>query len=152
MSGGGGIVGVMDLRRRLMMAMASGAQFYSGTFTTPTSQNTYTLSLPKPFNKYMFFVEMTGDSKTALKNTGNESSKTFFVMGKYPEPTFDNANINTFYNGRYKPSAGTVDSTTSSVVTSIDNSSITFTNRAITYGANVLYQGYTYNYYIVEIK
>ena len=53
-----------------MAQMANGAQFVKGTFTAPNSGNRYTLEFGKTLSKYLFFIEMTDNSKTTLLGTG----------------------------------------------------------------------------------
>ena len=137
-----------------MGLMASGAQFVKGTFTTPDSGTTYTLDIGKSFSKYLYYIEMTDDSKTALHNSGQTSAKMFALIGAYPKFSFNNNDTNGagYLSYRVIPSSNTIDRSANAIPTSIDESSITFGLAAITGGANNMYRGYTYNYYIVEIK
>ena len=129
-----------------------GAEFLSGTFTTGTTAG-YTIDFGKSFSKYLYYVEMTDASKTELHNSGQTSAKMFACIGKYPNAEFNERSTNGGYlSFRVNPSNDTIDKSSSASPNSISDSSITFGNNAITAGANSLYRGYSYNYYIVEIK
>lgn len=148
---------MMELRRMVMAQMSAtiqGADYAKGTFTTDTN-GTYTLSFGKTFESYLYYIEMTDDSKTALKNTGHTSARMYACMGIYPKNKFDGNDYpyNAYAAYRVVPSTDEMSLSTSTQATAIDGSSISFTNVADTgSGANNLYRGYSYNYYIVEIK
>lgn len=132
-----------------MAQMASGADFAKGTFKVPNS-GTYTLNFGKTFNKYLYIVEMTDDSKTDLINTGVNASRSFAVIGVYPSMKIDNTDGYSDLVSRINPSTkalsenhmGNVVHTTSSIQFPVGS----------TASANYLYYEYSYNYYIVEMK
>ena len=137
-----------------MAQMASGVQganYAKGTFTTDTG-STYTLSFGKTFSSYLYYVEMTDASKTALQNSGQTSAKMFACFGAYPNIEFGNSDAGGFLAFRVNPSTNAIDKSASAAPSSINSTSITFGNNAITGGSNGLYREYTYDYYIVEIK
>lgn len=148
---------LMGLRRMVMAQMSAtiqGADYAKGTITTDTN-GTYTLSFGKTFASYLYYIEMTDDSKTALKNTGHTSARMYACLGIYPKNKFDGNDYpyNAYAAYRVVPSTDEMSLSTSTQATAIDGSSISFTNVAATgSGANNLYRGYSYNYYIVEIK
>lgn len=147
---------MMELRRMVMAQMAQtiqGANYASGTFTTGNT-STYTLEFGKTFSKYLYYIEMTDDSKTALKNSEQTSAKMYACLGIYPRNEFDE-NLypyDAYAAYRVVPSSDEMSLSTSAQASAIDGSSITLTNNAISSGANNLYRGYSYNYYIVEMK
>ena len=136
-----------------MAQMASGADFVKGTFTTDAS-SPFTLSFGKTFSKYLYYIEMTDESKAALHNSGQTSAKMYACLGIYPKNKFNGNDYpyNAYASYRVNPSTDEMSLSTSSAASDIDESSITLYNNALSGGANALYQGYSYNYYIVEIK
>lgn len=136
-----------------MAQEASGADYVSGTFTTGNT-TTYKIEFGKTFSNYLYLIEMTGESKTALMNSGQTSAKMFACIGMYPPAMFDNSHpgVKNYMSNRINPSTLTIDYSTSATVTAIDETSITFGNHSISNGANSLYRGYSYTYYIVEVK
>ena len=142
---------LMELRRGIMLAMVSGKEFVSGTFTTGQS-STYTLNFGKSFNRYMYLIEMTDSSKTNLENSGQTSAKMYACCGIYPSPAFNDdvpfgANVMISY--RIIPS--TSQQNTSASTASMDNSSITMTNNNFSNGANVFYKGESYKYIVISL-
>ena len=68
---------VMELRRRLMMGMAKGAEVIKGSFTVPADYTgNYTINFGKSFSRYVYIIEMTDESKAALAQRGENSNKT----------------------------------------------------------------------------
>lgn len=135
-----------------MAQMASGAQFIKGNFTTDTS-STHTISFGRTLSKYLYYIEMTDDSKAALHNSGQTSAKMYACLGMYPANGFNGSSAPNWYMSyRANPSTNEISSSSTAVASAISNSSITLGLNAITGGANSLYRGYSYNYYIVEIK
>ena len=147
---------VMELRRRIIEAMASGgAEVIKGTFIADGGQaNSYTLSWGKKFSKYIYIIEMTEDSKNALISSGQTSAKMYACIGKYPMPSINNDSLNnTYLSNRIIPStqALSVSNTTNNVSDTVTGNSIKFTCNRIGSGANVLYNNYSYNYTIVSL-
>ena len=148
---------VMELRRGLMMAMASGADFVKGSFTAPSTNTDGVINFGKAFTKYMFVIEATEESKTSIINSGINANKAFAFCGVYPDFKINNSQISNYHNSfsvRINPSTNEVGQGTmpSSAITAT-TTSIAMPARAITQNfANYLYGGLTYNYYIVEIK
>lgn len=140
-----------------MAQMASGANFVKGTFTVPDdAYGDFVVPFGKSFSKYLFFIEMTPESKTKLLNESTITSNRYYALiGMYPYPTVSNGTTypNATMAYRIIPSTGesTSPANTSAIVTRLDSTSITFLARGIS-NAAVVYQGYSYNYYIVEIK
>lgn len=145
---------MMTIRRGLMAQMASGVSYARGTFTTDSSASTYTINFGKIFSRYLYLIEMTDASKTALMSSGQTSAKMYSCFGIYPPPAFDSLHsaTRTYLSTRINPSTSNIDYSSSAVATNLDESSITLGNNAITGGANGLYRGYSYTYYVVEIK
>ena len=133
-------------------AIATGAEYVSGTFTAPESGSSATLSFGKTFSKYMLFVEMTDDSKIALLASGQSSAKMYAFDAMYQIPTIDNGHPDPcIMSYRVVPTTG-VKSYSASTIIEMTGSSFTITNNTIGSGANVFYRGYSYKYYVVEIK
>lgn len=140
-----------------MAQMANGANFVKGTFTVPNNINSYTIDFGKTINQYLFVVEMTDESKkTLMEDTSDTNPRCFIFYGLYPKPSINNmvvSYINTYY--RIVPSTGgTVSATLNEgPVTSFNETSIVM--RATEKSGNraaFIYKGYSYNYYICEIK
>lgn len=147
------LMDVMSLRRMVMAQMASGAQFVKGTFTAPSS-GSYTLNFGKTFSKYIFIIESTEDTKTAIINSGASSYRPFYWIGSYPQPEINN---NGSYGGiawTYKPSTNEyANSRYATDNNSYTTTSITFVVADITgTSSSGILKGCSYNYYIVEIK
>ena len=147
---------LMKLRRGLMMAMASGAQFVKGTFTVPDSGSTYTLTFGKTFSKYLFSVEADDNSKTQIASSGLSDNRAFCYVGIYPPRIINNVtnSVNKMidnYNAPTSSAGGTATSyhTCSESWIEFLVSNLRGTGTAAT--RNLL-RGLTYNYYIVEIK
>lgn len=135
-----------------MGAMASGADFIKGSFTTGNASG-YLISFGKTFSKYIYFVEMTEESKATLMASGQDAAKMVACCGIYPRVMVSDVPVaNGFVSYRVNPTTSSTSQSTSAVPSSIDNTSIVLPNSAITGGSNSLYRGYSYNYYIVEIK
>ena len=136
-----------------MGLMASGAQFVKGTFTAPNNVDSYTINFGKTLSKYLYYIEMTDESKTVLHNSGQTSAKMYACYGIYPATVFNGSSINNYYmSHRVVPSSGELNVSSNAILKAVDGSSVTIGLAAITGGANNLYKDYTYNYYIVEIK
>lgn len=146
---------VMSLRRGLMMAMAGGAQFVKGTFTVPNdSSNYYTLEFGKTFQSYLFLIEMDDASKTALLATGINGNRIYAEQGIFPMPLINNTTPSNMYVfERINPSTQAVSATYGSGgINTVSQTSIKFSCNIVTADQSYLYRGYTYSYYIVEIK
>ena len=146
---------LIELRRMVMAQMSAtiqGANYAKGTFTTGTG-STHTLSFGKTYSKYLYYIEMTDASKTALLSSSQTSARMYACCGVYPAPSVSNStpSNNSFVSYRITPSDSSL-SVSNSNVSAIDSSSITFTNNTFSNGQNNLYREQTYNYYIVEIK
>lgn len=140
-----------------MAQMTKGAEIIKGTFTAPATDDTttYALSFGKTFNTYLFLIEMTDESKTALVASGVSEYKGYSFVGIYPKRMtslkVSNSNI---LVSRFNPSTLAGSNAAAVLPNSIDDSSITFNVYPISTSGQTysLYSGYTYNYYIVEIK
>ena len=153
MSGDGGFMDLMEIRRNMMgviAQMAKGANFIKGTFTAPSGASSYTLNFGKTFNKYIYLVEMTEESKTALVNSGITAIRAFAWVGIWPNVSINNVAYasNSLY-ARYNPSTNETSGGVMSA-SSYSNSSITFAVSNLT-SITTLFEGYSYNYYIVEV-
>lgn len=130
----------------LVASISAGAEYAKGTFTVPNEGSRYTLNFGKTFSKYFFLLEVTDESMQSILNSGETAFRSFEVYGKYQKST----NAHTTYV-RVNPSTSVTDATVASNI-GCEESDLYFTPRIISYGANYIYQGLTYNYYIVEIK
>ena len=127
-----------------------GLKHESGTFTCPDSGTTYTLNFENTYSKYVIIIEATETTKAAIIAYGGTSAKTFGIVGNYPKITVNNVPVDTNTTLlKVAPSTG---------VTSTGNvSSFTYSATSIECPisvmqyANYLYQGYSYNYVIVEL-
>ena len=137
-----------------MAQTIQGANYVKGTITTDSADR-YTISFGKTFASYLYYIEMTDDSKTALHNSGQNTARMYAFLGIYPKNKFNGNDYpyNSYASYRVNPSTDEMSLSTSAQAYAIDGSSITMNNTAITAsGANNMYKGYSYNYYIVEIK
>lgn len=145
-----------SLRELMLLAAGSGgggsgARFIKGTFTVPDNGDTYEFNFGDTFDSYLFLVEMTSESKAALINAGQTAGRTFAFIGVFPKRNVNNIEpANVVLIQRYNPSAATADGGTISTV-EMSNSSIKFPLSGLN-SANYMYRGFSYNYYIVEVK
>lgn len=136
------------------MGMAKGAEVINGSFTVPANGTyNYTIEFGKSFNKYIYIIEMTEESKLQLMQTGIDANKGYARLGIYTPFSINGlSSPNTMHlSSRYNPSAETAMSTVATA-NGIDSSSITIANGPVTSNsANILYNGYSYNYTIVSL-
>lgn len=139
----------LELRRGLMMAMAGGAQYENGTFTTGTA-SPFIVNFKKSYSKYLIYIEMTEESKTAYVNAGEDASRAYAFCGVYPAPIINNGDPSgkSMLSIRYNP-AQNVYRYDYAGLTGQSSNSITIPNNN---GQNTLMKGYSYNYYVVEMK
>ena len=135
---------------------STGAKFAKGSFTTPTSGTSYTLNYGESFSgNYLLIVEPNDDTKTAIINSGVNYKRVFGFIGKRYSFSINGLQItnNQYLLDRINPSSSAIDQTLNGIPAYTD-SSATFGNYNIEgqYATTCLYQGYTYNYYVVEIK
>lgn len=136
-----------------MGQMANNERCVSGNFTVPDGISTYKISIGKTINNYVWYVEMSEVSKSALMATGSSANKAYAFLGKYPQPQIDNKSPSStsFWAFRVNPSTQGIN-TLIGYVSGIDNTGITIGVAGIDGAANALVKGYTYNYYIYEIE
>ena len=145
---------VMSIRRGLMMAMASGAQYVKGMITVAQGAEC-TINFGKTFSRYLYFIEMNDASKTTLLASGESGAKSYARCGVVPSVAIGNVDAGlSYWSQRINPATSEQTySAISNYVVNATGSSITFKSaNSISSGAHYLYAGYTYNYYIVEIK
>ena len=140
-----------------MAQMAQGgARFLSGTFTVPSDASSpYVLPFGKTFNKYLFFIEMTDDSKSSLiGETSITASKGYSMYGIYPNRTINNkidANNAAVYV--LNPSTGNISRTTGNLNSSGSKTQLGLECDSLSTGAAVrVYKGMTYNYFVAEMS
>lgn len=128
----------------------------SGTFTVPASGTTYTLSFGRTISKYIFLIEATDDTKTAIVSSGYNGAKPYAFIGVYPKRQINNTDnsIDTL-TLRLNPSTSAQSTGTMSGGSnpySITDTSITIGATALTSsGATLLINGYSYKYYVAPI-
>lgn len=127
--------------------------YESGTFTCPDTGTIYTLNFSKTYSKYFILIEATESSIETIIASGATSVKTFALHGFYPKLNVNNTEVThqTILN-RIKPSDLTTNADVPTSNFTYSSTSFSASMGAITTGANYLYRGLTYNYYIVEIK
>lgn len=142
----------MELRRGLMMAMASGAQFVKGSFTVPNDASRYTINFGKSFSKYILFIEADSTSKQSILDSGINASRAYAVLAVYPTMTIGEASAHKYIYNRIHPvnKTASVDGNNNGnkSVNSVELPVYALTGNS----TNGLFQGLTYSYYIVEIK
>ena len=150
--GDGGFMDVMDRRTimgRVLAAMASGAKFESGSFTTGNT-SPYTLNFQNSYDKYLVYIEMTEESKSAYVNAGEDKTRTYAFCWKYPQPIIDNGEPTNVSMLTVRYNASTKASTYNfGGISGFGSNYITIPNSN---EMNSLLKGYSYNYYVVEIK
>ena len=135
--------------------ISTGAKFAKGSFTTPLNENTYTLNFGETFSgDYLIVIEATDDTKTAILNANVNYKRAYGFIGKRNNFIINSSSASTNYLiDRINPSSSEIDRVLSGSPTYSD-SSVTIGNYdiAFQYATNCLFQGYSYNYYVVEIK
>ena len=145
---------MMEIRRAMMgviAGMASGANFVKGTITVPNDSSYVNLNFGKSFSKYLFFIEATDESKQTMLNTGINGNRTYAMIGCYPDVTI--GEITESYNvfvSRINPSTSAKSTTYTSFTQSESSIGISAVD-IYSGGANEMYKGYSYNYFIVEM-
>lgn len=133
-------------------AITTGKDFVSGTFTCPDEDTTYKIQFGKTFSKYLFLIELSDDSKTALVNSGSSYARPFAYIGVYPKLGMNNLTVD--YNivpNRYKSSTNEVTIGNSSALTTT-GTYIEGTVRAVnSNAANYFIRGYSYKYTVVSL-
>ena len=135
-----------------MMGMTGGARFEKGSFTVPLSVTSYTINLSKSYNNYVIIIEADATSKQQIIDSGTDRVRSFFYMCIYPNREIKNKSISNNMFSIYIYPSNDVTGGLSDHCTMTENS-ITFGVSGLTSAGNMrLYNGLTYNYYIVEIK
>lgn len=142
---------VIELRRRLMMSMAKGAQLITGTITPQVGQYDG-ISFGKSISKYAYIIEMASGSKTTLMNSGLNANRTYAIVGMYPAPSIGNYSGSDIYTAyRINPTSGAT-SYTSTTISNISSTGLMVqANNASNAGANYLLIDYTYDYTIIPL-
>ena len=152
--GDGGFMDVMSRREimgKVLAAMAKGAEVIKGTFTVPDGGVNYTLNFGKSFNSYLFLIELDGDGKTAVINSGSTYARAFAYIGAYPRKSINNTEAESILVDRYNPSSSEA-SYGALTGTQLSVNSITLNTIGITgSGATSLVKGLTYNYTIISL-
>ena len=150
---------LMSIRRKMMgviAQMANGADFVKGTFTVPSDASSpYIVSLGKTFDKYLFYIEMTDEDKETLTGlTSITGQRGYGFVGKYPDFEINEQTDNQGTLAHtIAPSTGNASRTSANF-----NQYGTSTQLGLICGgintnaSGRIYQGYSYNYYVVEIK
>ena len=135
-----------------IMAQGSGPVCVSGTFTVPENANSYTLSFGRTISDYIFLIEATDASKTAMMSSGSTYARGYAFLGVYPKREINNetydANV---YVSRAVPSTGVLSNGT------LNNNICSSTGIAFTTvdvmasGWQYLTKGMSYNYFVVAI-
>lgn len=135
-----------------VMVSVAGLKYESGSFTCPDSGSSYTLNFANTYSKYMIAIVATAESVESIMASGATSAKTFALHGFYPKANANNtdSNYQTILD-RIKPSASTMDAAVPAADFTYTGTSFTGQMGLITSGANYLYRGLTYNYFVVEV-
>lgn len=132
---------------------ASGKAFISGMFTVPNDATTYKLEFGRSFGKYLYFIELADESKTALINSGSSKSKAVAYTGVYPKPAINGGVINYCSTvSRYTPSDGSSTGSSTNAYTVAD-SYISNNVKDVDVDGNYQFiEGYTYKYFVVSME
>lgn len=134
------------------MGMANGARFIKGFVTAPLSDGSCIINFGVEFDKFLFYIEATNESKAVILSSGENANKAYGFAGVYPGISIDE------YNNNYNMLALRINPSTKATTGGASSAggtqtSISIPTRAITSAyANYMYYGLTYEYYIVEIK
>ena len=136
--------------------LLTGAKCAKGTITTPSSGTSYTLNFGETFTgNYLVVIEATDATKTAIINSGVNYKRAFAFLAKRNNFTINNLSIesNQYLIERINPSSSEMDKVLSGSPSYTD-SSVTIGNYGLTgqYATNCLFQGYSYNFFVVEIQ
>lgn len=128
-----------------------GVKKLTGSFTVGSDDTSYTISFGETISKYLFLIEMTDASKTTLSGSGNASPRSYAFTGMYPSPGVGN-NAPATCMTTFRLNASTSElSYSQTTLSNATTSSITISAVTLSGGAQYLYRGYSYNYYIVEV-
>lgn len=135
-----------------MTGMAKGAEVIKGSFTVPIDASTYTLSFGKTVGSYIFQVEASAESKTAILNSGSTYARTIIWTGYYPQKSIgSNTFSDTILANRIQPSTGTITNGIPSMP-SCSDSEMTFSAVDMTAsGWAYVVKGETYDYIIIPL-
>lgn len=144
---------LMAFRRMVMQRMSQGIEIIRGSITPDTTPNC-TISIGKTLTKYMYLIELTDDSKTALLSSGISSNRTYAMIGMYPPATIGTyAQSNMYATYRVNPSSGAISVATANAANNTSGSQIEIgSGEPASAGANYLMKGYTYNYTIIPLE
>ena len=140
-----------------MMAMAQGALVKKGSFTVPQMQQdgeSFYISLDKTVSKYVIVVEGTNDTKQALIDSGISGNRVFMWVGIFPNMQIDNRSISAdALTGRINAATSELSAATTAQIRLYDDR-FGFDAFVLKSGGSAwgVYQGYTYNYWVFEIK
>ena len=142
---------VMDSILQKLIFAGGGGGGVSGEFTVPDSGSTYEISFGKTISNYLFLIEATDDTKTAILNSGQTSSRAFAFVGVYPKrEANDHEASNNALTQRLKPSDGSVDASTTTVTCT--DSAVSLPIGGFGSGVNYVFAGCTYKYVIAPFE
>ena len=143
---------LMAFRRMVMQRMSQGVEIIKGSITPSTTPNCV-ISIGKTLTKYMYLVELTDDSKTALLASGISSNRTYALIGMYPPANIGNYSQSLMYaTYRVNPSSGAISVATANAAANTSGSQIEIGSGApSSAGANYMMTGYTYKYTIIPL-
>ena len=134
-------------------AIATGKDFVSGTITCPNEDTQIQIDFGKTFNHYLFILEMTDDSKSALVASQTSGTASIAFIGVYPKRTINSVTVNSnMISERYIASSNTQTSGGTNVI-SCSSTYLKANVRAITEATlqSYLIRGYSYNYTVVSL-
>lgn len=149
----------MSIRRKMMgviAQMANGADFVKGTFTVPSDASSpYIVSFGKTFEKYLFYVEMIDEDKETLTGlTSISGQRGYGFVGMYPDFEINEQKDNqSALVHTIAPSTGTASRTSANFNQYGSSTQLgLICGNISTNASGRVYQGYSYKYYVVEIK
>ena len=144
---------MMEIRRRVMEKMAKGKKFVSGTFTCG-EETTRRIEFGQTFNKYLYLLELTDESKQALIDSGISYTKTYAWAGIFPRCLINGKTSNANSIGfRYTPETDETITGSTGVIT-LQSDYFEGYVRALSVSTgptNYLIRGYSYNYIVVSL-
>ena len=145
---------MMQLRRMVIAQMGMGKPFVKGTFTCPNSDTTQVINFGKTFGSYLFLIEMTDESKTALVASGRSETISTSFIGIYPKRITNNVTASAnVLRISYIASTNSMTSGSTGSSFTCGSDSITGNVRDFTATSPYLYfmRGYSYKYTVISL-
>ena len=136
----------------LMASGGGGVEVIKGSFTVPSNATSYTLSFGKTLSGYLFQVEASADSKTAIMSSGSTYARTIVWTGYWPKKTIGGNTFNDIIlANRVQPSTGTMSNGVPSPSICSDSGLTFSTVGVMESGWAAVVKGETYDYIVIPL-